>query len=250
MNATNRCLGWVIYVLMPLMVFAGSIGLAKAQGVEVTIPANAIAKTYGRGWECEKGFRRIDDNCAVVILPDNAYLTDATYGSGWKCSYGYKKNSDMCDQVALPANAYLSATTGDRWLCARGYRQVDDTCVEINVPANGYLTEGTRGPGWACGRAYRASNGACAAIVVPANGYLTFTPSGSGWDCDRGYREVNGACTAINAVNAKLILPNPSSCRAPAPGFLFCATNQGAQNSVGSANRRSTFSVILATSLS
>jgi hypothetical protein len=159
MNATKRRRGAVAYVLMPLMVFAGSIELAKAQGGENTIPANAIAKTYGDGWECDRGYRETDGACAVVTLPENAYLTDSSYGSGWKCDYGYKQNSDVCDLVALPANAYLNAASGDSWLCARGYRQVGDVCAAISVPKNGYLTGSSRGSGWVCERGYRATNG-------------------------------------------------------------------------------------------
>lgn len=60
MNATNRCLGSVVYVLMLLMVFAGSLALAQAQGVEATIPTNATATTYGGGWECDRGYRKAD----------------------------------------------------------------------------------------------------------------------------------------------------------------------------------------------
>ena len=156
MNATNVGLSFVAYALIPLMVIAGSTGFANAQGVEGTIPANASANTYGRGWQCDRGFSRIDGACAVVTLPENAYLTDSSYGVGWKCAHGYKQTKDACDLVALPANAYLSAASGDRWLCDRGYGQVDETCAAINVPANGYLTESTSGSGWVCGRGFRS----------------------------------------------------------------------------------------------
>ena len=86
--------GFVACALISLVVFAGATDSAKAQGVAGTIPANASAKTYGRGWECDRGFHKIDGACAVVALPENAYLTDSTYGSGWKCKHGYKQNKD------------------------------------------------------------------------------------------------------------------------------------------------------------
>ena len=171
MNATKPWLGSVAYALIPLMVFAGSIGLARAQDVEGTIPANASANTYRTGWQCDRGFRKTDGACVVVTLPESAYLTGSSYGPGWKCKHGYKQNADTCDPVLLPANAYLSAASGDRWLCDRGYRQVDEICTAINVPANGYLTGSTSGSGWTCDRGYRAvgerlriNRGACKCI--------------------------------------------------------------------------------------
>ena len=136
MNATTPGPGLVAYVLLPLMVFAGATGLAKAQGVESTIPANASASAYGTRWQCDRGFRKVDGACAVVIVPADAFLTDSSYGSGWQCKHGYKQNSSACDPVALPANAYLGGASGDRWLCDRGYRRVGETCVAINLPAN------------------------------------------------------------------------------------------------------------------
>ncbi len=86
--------GFVVCALISLTVFAGSIESAKAQGVEGTIPANASAKSYGKGWQCDRGFLKIDGACVVVTLPENAYLTDSSYGSGWKCQHGYKQNKE------------------------------------------------------------------------------------------------------------------------------------------------------------
>ena len=88
MNATNPGLGFVAYALIPMMVFAASIGLARAQDVEGTIPANGSANAYRTGWQCDRGFRKIDGACKLVSLPENAYLTGSSYGPGWKCKHG------------------------------------------------------------------------------------------------------------------------------------------------------------------
>ncbi|MBB6305109.1 hypothetical protein [Rhizobium leucaenae] len=37
-----------------------------------SVPENAQASRYGLGWECNRGFRRQDDACFKVKLPDNA----------------------------------------------------------------------------------------------------------------------------------------------------------------------------------
>jgi len=50
MNTINPRLDRIAYALMALMVVAGSTGLARAQGIADTIPANASANTYRKGW--------------------------------------------------------------------------------------------------------------------------------------------------------------------------------------------------------
>jgi hypothetical protein len=91
MNSTRSKLGVFEYALLYLAVFALPAELALAQEAKGVIPANATAKTYGNGWECDRGYRKIDSACVVVTLPENAYLTDSSYGSGWTCKHGYKK---------------------------------------------------------------------------------------------------------------------------------------------------------------
>jgi hypothetical protein len=80
------------------------------------VPENAQASRYGSGWECNRGFRRQDDACFEVKLPDNAFLTHSSYGKGWDCHYGFLEKGDQCLTVQIPANAYLDripATAGD-----------------------------------------------------------------------------------------------------------------------------------------
>lgn len=74
----------VAFALAPLMIFAGSIGLAKAPDVEHPTPANASANTYGSGWQCDSGFHKANDGCVVVQVPANAHLNLS--GGDWGCN--------------------------------------------------------------------------------------------------------------------------------------------------------------------
>jgi hypothetical protein len=88
MKTTHPGFDRIAYLLITLMVFAGSAGIARAQSAASTIPANASENTYGSGWRCDTGFRKNDGGCVAVIVPANAFLTDSSYGSGWKCTHG------------------------------------------------------------------------------------------------------------------------------------------------------------------
>ena len=156
MNTKRPKLGVFGYALIYLAVIAVPAELALAQEFKGALPANATAKNYGGGWECDRGYRKNAGSCVAVTLPMNAYLTDSSYGVGWACKHGYKKTVEACLPVALPANAYLSGTSGDRWSCERGHRQLNNTCEAISVPENGYLTPSSSGSGWTCERGYRA----------------------------------------------------------------------------------------------
>ena len=85
-------------------------------------------RAYGHGWECERGYRKIDDGCLQIEVPENGYLSERAYNKGWKCDRGYKMEEDKCAFVELPENAYLS-DKGDRWQCAREFHRQGDMCI-------------------------------------------------------------------------------------------------------------------------
>ena len=230
MNATNSTLGVCAYALILLAALAGTMDRAAAQSVAAAIPANATAKPFGSEWRCDRGFHQVDGACAVVTLPDHAYLTDSRYGAGWECEYGHIQNMDTCEPVVLPANAYLHTVSGDSWHCDRGYREIDQTCVAVIVPAHGYLT-GTQMT--SVGRdigdtrqqkppalpsrfrrtdtlRFRRETPAGNVIAAISKSMAGVTPSrhrrtdmcpvrsyGQGWECDRGYRKEQAACVAV-----------------------------------------------------
>ena len=100
------------------------------------IPANAHAKDYGDGWECDLGYRELGDTCIVIELPANAYLTDSLYRKGWECSRGYVRVDEACVVIDVPPNAYLNSY-GDNWRCNRGYQKLRDACIAIELPESG-----------------------------------------------------------------------------------------------------------------
>ena len=166
--------------------------LLFARDRAIDIPENARATSYGIGWECKQGYRRVKDACKAVKVPNNAYPTGLSYGRAWKCNWGYRRVAGACVAIKVPANAYLRHS-GIEWECDRGYRADGDACVAIDVPANAYLTETTYGPGWKCERGYRALDTKCVAVQLPENAHLDY--SGSDWDCNPPYRKEQNTCT-------------------------------------------------------
>ena len=99
---------WILFGLL------GAVhGLVFAQGSSAEVPDNAHAKSYGNGWECNKGYRDVNAGCAAVKVPANAYPTNHSYGRGWECNRGYLEADETCRFVKVPSNAYLNAD-GDR----------------------------------------------------------------------------------------------------------------------------------------
>ena len=131
---------WLIF----LALLAAAPGAVFAQGGSLEVPENASAKTYGSGWECDPGYREIDEACAAVKVPANAYPTNKPYGRGWVCGRGFREVGETCAAIEVPANAYLNSS-GDKWECERGYRDVGGACDAIKVPEKGFLTNTSYG---------------------------------------------------------------------------------------------------------
>ncbi len=110
-----------IHGLIFLALLAAAPGTVFAQAGSIAMPENARAKAYGSGWECDLGYRKINEACAPIKVPANAYPTSTSYGRGWECGRGYREVDETCAAVKVPANAYLSAS-GDGWEFGRGYR--------------------------------------------------------------------------------------------------------------------------------
>lgn len=164
---------------------------------DALVPANATAKSYGEGWECDRGYRRDDDACLAIIVPQNAYATNRTYGKGWECLHGFQEVDDAtCFEVLVPEGGYLDPS-GQRWRCLRGYIKVDDICLEVVVPDNAYLSADSYGAAWLCNRGYQDEGQTCAAIAVPENAFLNGSEYGQPWTCERGYFERDDTCEAV-----------------------------------------------------
>ncbi len=191
----------VATICVTLLVAAIALGSASAQttssrGPTEKIPANAHARNFGGGWECDRGFREDAGRCQAVAIPESAYGTGVSYGRGWECRRGFRENRGACTAIAVPENAYLDSL-GDGWNCQRGFRKTGEGCVAIRVPVDGYLTDESYGVGWACERGFQAINDKCVAVKVPAHAYFVANAYGHAWKCERGFRRVNEHCERV-----------------------------------------------------
>src|SRR5512145_3363664 len=111
---------WLIVSSAAMLVGAAPV-TGHAQSSSSVIPDNARARSYGGGWECNRGFRETAGRCIVVTVPSNAYL--APEGSSWICNRGFRAEGATCTAVQIPTNAYAVDSRYDRgWRCNRGYR--------------------------------------------------------------------------------------------------------------------------------
>ena len=119
-------------VIHPLTVLAflatPASGVALAQGGSAEIPENAHANSYGSGWQCDYGYRAVDEACVAVQVPENGYSADFAYGPGWQCDRGYRAVDGACVAVQVPENAHIDLF-GDGWECNPPYRKHQDRCT-------------------------------------------------------------------------------------------------------------------------
>jgi len=191
--------------------------------VAVAVPANAHLDSSWEGWECSRGYRPVNGACAVVEVPPRAFLDSR--GRDWECDRGYRKDGPSCVVVKVPEHAYLAAS-GNRWSCERGFLRIGGACVAVEIPRNAYLTRS--GGDWDCTRGYQRDDDSCVAIEVPQYGYLA--ASGRGWDCERGYKKDGPACIAF-AVPANAHINYSGNDWACNPGYVrqgeTCTTDKG-----------------------
>ena len=89
-------------------------------------PLNAHMKRYGGGWECGRGYRRVDQSCVAIAVPENAHLDSS--GDRWNCERGFRKAHRSCLAFRVPTNAHLGYS-GTSWICDPGYRQRGEVCT-------------------------------------------------------------------------------------------------------------------------
>jgi hypothetical protein len=182
MSILSRRRSAVCRFLIFLLALASWPALAGAQdGSAKAVPLNAHAKSYGSGWECDRGYQKVRGSCVAIAVPPNAYLD--SLGRGWDCNRGYRKANGTCARIEVPRHAFLGSGR-DGWKCERGYRRTDRSCVPISVPENAYLT--SSGDRWECERGFQKRDAACLALAVPSNAYLD--SSGRDWKCERGFK--------------------------------------------------------------
>ena len=55
---------------------------------------------FGDGWKCDRGFKRVEDKCQSVEVPEHTFLN--RWGDGWECERGFKRVKDQCQVVQVP----------------------------------------------------------------------------------------------------------------------------------------------------
>ena len=175
-------------LLLILFTLFSMPGIAANRVGPVVVPDNGYANgaSYGKGWDCDFGYRDTRETCVKTLVPANGYLNSR--GNGWRCDRGFRPENGQCAQIIVPENGYLTkSTSGSGWTCGRGFQISGDTCKRIEVPANGFLTSSSLGTGWECERGYSVSGDTCVAVSLPVNAYLVERNYGPGWQCERGY---------------------------------------------------------------
>jgi hypothetical protein len=81
---------WLVLLLLLSVV----PGVAAAEATLAKAPANAHAKKFGSGWDCDRGFRSTVDSCEALELPANAHIGYS--GNDWTCDPGYRRQGDGC----------------------------------------------------------------------------------------------------------------------------------------------------------
>ena len=93
-----------------LLGIAAPTAAAASEPEGDTGPFFSHALRYGDGWECQRGYRRIERECIAVSLPPNAFLSAA--GEGWTCNRGFAKAEGACAAIDVPANAMTMLKSG------------------------------------------------------------------------------------------------------------------------------------------
>ena len=56
---------------------------SSAEAQTVGFPDNARKSRYSEGWECVRGFKRVEDRCVKIVMPKNAFATGSSFGRSW-----------------------------------------------------------------------------------------------------------------------------------------------------------------------
>jgi len=159
-------------------------------------PQNSHKNPYGSGWECNRGFKQVGNECQKVQIPLNAVLD--ILGHDWECSRGFKNVGNQCVKVILPKNAGLDIL-GHDWECIRGFQQVGNECQKVLVPANAALD--ILGHDWECKRGFQRVGNECSKLTVPSNAKLDVI--GNDWVCNKGFKQVGAVCHQMNDAEKK-----------------------------------------------
>ncbi len=123
----------MVALVVPMIVFISSmLWCLDAESSEV--PEHAYI-TYGDNWKCERGFKRAEDECQSIKVPEKEAPSEipehafADYKDPWKCKRGFKRTEDECQSIKVPEHAFLTgSSSGDGWKCERAFKREDNRC--------------------------------------------------------------------------------------------------------------------------
>ena len=84
----------MVALVVPMIVFISSM-LSCLDAESSEVPEHAYI-TYGDNWKCERGFKRAEDECQSIKVPEHAFLIESPWGDGWKCKRGFKREGNRC----------------------------------------------------------------------------------------------------------------------------------------------------------
>lgn len=93
-----------------------------------TLSQNAHKNPFGGGWECNRGFKQVGNECQKVQLPANAVLD--ILGNDWECKRGFKRTGNECGKLTIPANASIDIL-GNDWICNKGFKRSASECQQM-----------------------------------------------------------------------------------------------------------------------
>lgn len=130
--------------------------------------------------------------------PQNAHKSP--YTSGWQCNRGFQQVSQECQKVVIPKNASLDFL-GNDWVCNRGFGRVGNECQKVVIPNNAGLD--FLGNNWECNKGFQRVGAECQKVVIPANAVLDFL--GHDWECKKGFKRIGSGCQTLTDNEKKLL---------------------------------------------
>jgi hypothetical protein len=72
-------------------------------------------------------------------FPKNSHLS-FNHSKGWECDKGYKRIGDHCVEIKTPTNSKLNYL-GDDWICGHGFIKRGEECIHVNEATDKEIKE-------------------------------------------------------------------------------------------------------------
>ena len=177
-------------------IFLLALMLIYSSAFSQSLPQNSHKNSFGAGWECNRGFKQVGNECLKVQIPPNAVLD--ILGHDWECARGFRNSGNQCIKVQIPLNAGLDIL-GHDWECLRGFQRVGSECQKVQLPANAGLD--ILGHDWECKRGFKRVGNECTKVTIPTN--ASIDALGHDWICNKGYKKASSECQPMTVAEKK-----------------------------------------------